>query len=424
MVRPSPAVALSRLAAPSLGRAAAPLVRATLGAPSLSRAAAPLARATLGAPSLGRAAAPLARATLAAPSLGRVAAPLARATLGVVVAATFYETHAASASEPVPPTFLTANFIADAAAQASPALVNIRVEDTFQRSSGSGFVIDSSGVIITNTHVVNAVGRSVKVTLSDGVTELRGVVEHADEVSDVAIVRVNPSRPLATARLGESAKLRPGEFVVALGAPAGLSNSVSMGIVSAVSRTRHELGLDRREARGRGKSARANATEYIQTDAAINSGNSGGPLLNLRGEVVGVNTMKLSGMDGIAFALPVDDVKRIVKQCASGHRNSMPSQTTPPPCYTLPTRAVSSILAVADCRPTGECYVPIWASNLLSLMRRSPRSCAPATDDNAAVAGGPVGGVAAAVAAVAAAAAAASRSGRNATRRSGSAHSI
>lgn len=217
--------------------------------------------------------------------------------------------------ESAPPTYLTTNFIADAAAKASPALVNIKIESGFQQSSGSGFVVDSSGIILTNCHVVSGAlrsggpwgGASVKVTLNDGVTELRGEVTHADAASDIAIVRVRPSKPLATAKLGSSANLRPGEFVVALGAPAGLSNSVSAGIVSAVQRTRSEIGL--REPRGS-----RSTMEYIQTDAAINSGNSGGPLLNLAGEVIGVNTMKAMGMDGIAFALPIDDVKRVVQQ--------------------------------------------------------------------------------------------------------------
>ena len=204
--------------------------------------------------------------------------------------------------------YLTANFIADAASKASPALVNISTG----HSSGSGFIVDANGLVLTNMHVVRDAMRynsSVRVTLSDGVTQLQGIVQHADANSDIAIVRVRSTQPLPTVKLGTSATLRPGEFVVALGAPAGLSNSVSAGIISALHRLKSDLGL--REQR---TAARQNTMEYIQTDAAINSGNSGGPLVNLQGEVIGVNTMKAMGMDGIAFAVPIDDVKRIVGQ--------------------------------------------------------------------------------------------------------------
>jgi len=216
----------------------------------------------------------------------------------------------ASAANELPGPYLKPTFIADAAAKAGPALVNISVggRSVFQPgTSGSGFIVHSSGVVLTNTHVVASSGGQVVVTLSDGITKLSGVVEHADTTSDIAVIRVRPKAPLPTVALGSSADLRPGEFVVALGAPLGLTNSVSAGIVSAVQRTRSEIGL--REPLG----AR-NAMEYIQTDAAINSGNSGGPLLNLAGEVIGVNTMKAMGMDGIAFAVPIDEVKRVVTQ--------------------------------------------------------------------------------------------------------------
>ena len=211
---------------------------------------------------------------------------------------------------------LKPTFIADAAEKAAPALVNIKVHDRspYRESSGSGFIIDSKGLVLTNNHVVSGArlgDNVVTVTLSDGKTTLKGVVQHSDATSDIAVVRVQPQAPLPTVPLGTSADLRPGEFVVALGAPAGLSNSVSAGIVSAVHRQRRELGL--RERRG-ARSSAAHEMDYIQTDAAINSGNSGGPLLNLSGEVIGINTMKVMGMDGIAFAVPVDEVKRVLAQ--------------------------------------------------------------------------------------------------------------
>ena len=116
----------------------------------------------------------------------------------------------------------------------------------------------------------------------------------------------------------ESAKVRPGEFVVALGAPLGLSNSVSMGVVSAVERTSSELGL-------RGPYGGHTASAYIQTDAAINQGNSGGPLVNCLGEVIGVNCMRAAGgVDGIAFAIPIDEVKRVVAQLQAHGRVRRP----------------------------------------------------------------------------------------------------
>ena len=256
------------------------------------------------------------RLAAAAAASGAAAAALAACGGGWTVAARCDASSSFSASAAAAagaPKYLTANFIADAAAKASPSLVNIRVgEGTFHQSSGSGFIVDESGLILTNTHVVKDAmsrmgggGGQCRVTLSDGVTQLTGVVQHADPVSDIAIVRVRAGRPLPVAKLGSSGSLRPGEFVIALGAPLGLSNSVSAGIISALARTRSDLGM--REPRG----ARPSTLEYIQTDAAINEGNSGGPLLNLEGEVIGVNTMKAKHMDGIAFAVPIDEVKRV-----------------------------------------------------------------------------------------------------------------
>ena len=212
------------------------------------------------------------------------------------------------------------NFIANAAASVAPALVNLALPNLnpliANQTSGSGFIVDQKGIIITNTHVVREAlqqNSELTVTLSNG-EQLQGFVEHADSISDIAIVRVKHDNKLPFATLGSSRGIRPGEFVVALGAPLGLSNTVTFGIVSAIQRTRSEI-LGNRSPLGA-----HNATSYIQTDAAINSGNSGGPLVNIKGEVIGVNTMKAFGMDGIAFAVPIDDVKHIVHQLTTHGR--------------------------------------------------------------------------------------------------------
>ena len=197
------------------------------------------------------------------------------------------------------------NFIADAAAAALPAVVNISAEVSSRFgargvSTGSGFVVSEDGLIVTNAHVVaGARGGQVRVTSSDGRTFHARVVA-ADAASDIAVVRA-ATRALRPIKIGSSSALRPGDFVVALGSPLNLSNSVTAGIVSNVARHGSELG--------RGQSR----AEYIQTDAAINQGNSGGPLVDLDGKVIGINTMKAGGADGISFAIPIDIAWAVVR---------------------------------------------------------------------------------------------------------------
>lgn len=216
---------------------------------------------------------------------------------------------------------LTTSFIADAAAVAAPSLVNISVALPFgiATSSCSGFIIDEGGLIVTNAHgLLQQANKRCTVTLHDGATRLPGSVLALDAASDIALVKVGHDKPLPVAKLGTSDEVRPGEFVVALGAPLGLSNSVSMGVVSAVERTSSELGL-------RGPYGGHTASAYIQTDAAINQGNSGGPLVNCLGEVIGVNCMRAAGgVDGIAFAIPIDEVKRVVAQLQAHGRVRRP----------------------------------------------------------------------------------------------------
>lgn len=190
------------------------------------------------------------------------------------------------------------NFIADAVEKAAPAVVYIECRGfagPFSRTSsaGSGFIVRDDGLIVTNAHVV-ANKQTVTVRLPDG-REFDGVVQVVDPVSDLATVKINASG-LPVLKLASSKEVRPGEWVVAMGSPLSLSNTVTAGIVSSASRQSRELGIN-------------NDIEYIQTDASITFGNSGGPLINLNGEAVGVNTMKIASGINISFAIPSHYVK-------------------------------------------------------------------------------------------------------------------
>ncbi|KAL8151371.1 hypothetical protein V2J09_021179 [Rumex salicifolius] len=202
--------------------------------------------------------------------------------------------------------------ITNAAAKVGPAVVNLSVPQGFHRltmgkSMGSGTIIDPDGTILTCAHVVvdfqgiraSSKGK-VEVTLQDGRT-FEGTVLHADLHSDVAIVKIKSKLPLPAARFGTSNKLRPGDWVISLGCPLSLQNTVTAGIVSCIDRKSSDLGLG------------GTRREYLQTDCAINPGNSGGPLVNMDGEVVGVNIMKVLAADGLSFAVPIDSVSKIVE---------------------------------------------------------------------------------------------------------------
>ncbi|KAM1095467.1 hypothetical protein EV1_010430 [Malus domestica] len=134
----------------------------------------------------------------------------------------------------------------------------------------------------------------------DGRT-FEGTVVNADLQSDVAIVKINSKTPLPTAKLGSSRKLQPGDWVIAVGCPLSLQNTVTAGIISCVDRKSTDLGLG------------GVRREYLQTDCAINPGNSGGPLVNIDGEVIGVNIMKVLAADGLSFAFPIDSVTKIIE---------------------------------------------------------------------------------------------------------------
>lgn len=174
-----------------------------------------------------------------------------------------------------------------------------RPEPRTVNSQGSGFVIDASGLIVTNNHVIEQ-SEEISVVLNDG-TNLKAELVGRDAKTDIAVLRVKPDKPLTAVSFGDSDKLRVGDWVLAIGNPFGLGGSVSLGIVSARNRDINAGPYD----------------DFIQTDAAINKGNSGGPLFNLNGDVVGVNTAIYSpsgGSVGIGFSVPAATVKGVVDQ--------------------------------------------------------------------------------------------------------------
>src|SRR5437773_6204535 len=171
------------------------------------------------------------------------------------------------------------------------------------RGAGSGFIIDADGSILTNNHVIDRAER-ITVKLSDG-RSLRARVIGADPDTDIALIKVDGQTGLPVAPLGDSSTLRMGEWVCAIGNPLGYEHTVTVGVVSFLGRKLFDMSLD----------------NYIQTDAAINFGNSGGPLLNARGEVIGINTAitrnygNIPGLiQGIGFALPIDLAKGVLDQ--------------------------------------------------------------------------------------------------------------
>src|ERR1700760_535094 len=164
---------------------------------------------------------------------------------------------------------------------------------------GSGFIIDPSGLIVTNNHVI-AEADEVNVILNDGTT-MKATIVGRDTKTDLALLKVNSDKPLKAVKFGDSDKLRLGEWVIAIGNPFSLGGTVTAGIVSARNRDINSGPYD----------------NYIQTDAAINRGNSGGPLFNLEGEVIGVNTAIISptgGSIGLGFALPSKTVVAVIDQ--------------------------------------------------------------------------------------------------------------
>ncbi|XP_072315097.1 serine protease HTRA3 isoform X2 [Eucyclogobius newberryi] len=203
------------------------------------------------------------------------------------------------------------NFIADVVEKIAPAVVHIELYlkhplfgRTIPLASGSGFVMSENGLIVTNAHVVSSNTQvsgqqHLKVQMQNG-DLFEASIKDIDKKSDIATIKINTQSKMPVLFLGHSADLRPGEFVVAIGSPFALQNTVTTGIVSTAQRDGKELGL------------RDSDMDYIQTDAIINYGNSGGPLVNLDGEVIGINTLKVAA--GISFAIPSDRITRFLNE--------------------------------------------------------------------------------------------------------------
>ena len=165
-----------------------------------------------------------------------------------------------------------------------------------QRSLGSGFIISKDGLILTNNHVVDGADE-IKVKLNSG-KEYKAEIKGRDQKLDLALIKINATEDLPAAALGESDSIEIGEWVMAIGNPFGLSETVTAGIVSAKGRVIGSGPYD----------------DFIQTDASINPGNSGGPLFNAKGEVIGINTAIVAGGQGIGFAIPINMAKPIIPQ--------------------------------------------------------------------------------------------------------------
>jgi serine protease Do len=232
---------------------------------------------------------------------------------------------AAPPDRPRPATLPGVVNFADVAERINPAVVNIdaasrsagrtrwsprgdddtpRDQDVPRQGAGSGFIVDSSGYILTNYHVIEGADR-ITVTLADG-RVFRGTVAGSDPAIDVALVHIPNTADLPIAPLGNSDELRAGEWVCAIGNPLGYVHSVTVGVVSFIGRKLFDPSLD----------------DYIQTDAAINFGNSGGPLINSRGEVVGINSAISSKASSIGFALPINQAVAVLPQLKATGRVS------------------------------------------------------------------------------------------------------
>ena len=234
-----------------------------------------------------------------------------------------------AAAQPVSSTGITD--VSAIAAKVLPSVVQVNVTLAQGEAIGSGVILSSDGRILTNAHVVDGARGDVTITLSDG-TKYQASVVGADTKADIAVLQAKNASGLTAATLGDSSKLAVGAEVVAIGSPGGLQNTVTSGIVSALNRNLSDIGGGQQQQSPYSRTANqsANSPSYtaIQTDASINQGNSGGPLVNAAGEVIGINSALYNpsasstgsaGSVGIGFAIPINDAKTIITQITGGN---------------------------------------------------------------------------------------------------------
>jgi serine protease Do len=178
-----------------------------------------------------------------------------------------------------------------------------------EQGSGSGVIFHEDGYIATNNHVVEG-AREIIVTMKDG-TSYPGRIVGLDPISDLAVVKVNGNNPFPAASFGDSDIVQVGETAIAIGNPLGFEHTVTVGVISAINRA---LQIGERE------------MVFLQTDAAINAGNSGGPLVNIKGEVIGINTAKIpgAGIEGLGFAIPISMAEPILDSLITSGRVAYP----------------------------------------------------------------------------------------------------
>lgn len=220
------------------------------------------------------------------------------------------------------------NWATGASATAAPSVVTIRVAGISGGGNGSGVVLSSDGYILTNAHVVSINGTTENIRLSVRTSDggvFRATLVGADPTNDLAVVKIEPTKPLTPIKFADSSLLNVGDQVVAIGAPLGLEASVTRGIISALNRTIQVASSESPDQNSlefwSGSAGRPINLNVIQTDAAINPGNSGGALVNDRGELVGVNVaiatagvFSQGGNIGVGFAIPANVAKRIAEE--------------------------------------------------------------------------------------------------------------